>query len=353
MPVLTFAVAEHVADDVEGETHQAFASLGEALTNQDLSFRNIVKTRMFYTAKEDYPKMEAVRDGTYRPIFIDDDFPAATGLTTGGRGGASPRLTFQAVAAVGAKTVANSDRVARFWNGYWPPFSHLVQVDGVSFLAGQGAFDAEGIFTGGSFSEETATTLATFDAALEEVGKGAADIFALGVYLTPPAAAAYDEVMATVTDYIDRVGTQPLIVSTGISDLSQAGMRMELEAIAGPTGSEHRRVSRATATSAFGPLPSATHAIEAGGVIAASATGADVSTTAADMAAAATELGGVDGIPLVTVWCPSARRADDPGSMVREVLPDAIVSIVEMTLPEGIDAVTVELLGNARPSSAT
>jgi enamine deaminase RidA (YjgF/YER057c/UK114 family) len=347
MSGMTFLTVSRTAEDVPGEARASFAAVDEALAAEGLTFRDIVKTRLLYSVREDFPEMNSVRDPLYRSVFTSDDFPAATGVITGGRGSSSPRFELEVIAAPG-KAVTNSDGVVRRFGEVIPPFSHLNEASGIAFMSGQGAFDLDAVFRAGSAGEEAAKALATFDATLPDAGRTPADIVALTVYLTPPAAsgAAYDEVMAVVAAYVGRAGgAAPVITCVGVLDLAFEGMTVEIEAVAGPPGAEHRVAAGPAAPSGLGPLPLGSSAVQAGGVVVATATSATVSAAAAALAASVQEVGGLTGAPLVTVW---HTHEQDGVAAVQAALPGAVVSLVPMAAGPGVAAVTLELFGNAR-----
>ena len=63
-------------------------------------------------------------------------------------------------------------------------YSQAIRVGDLLFLAGQGPFDVDGRFVGGSIGEQTRRTLANLDAVARAAGGSLAQAVRVGVYLS-------------------------------------------------------------------------------------------------------------------------------------------------------------------------
>ena len=64
------------------------------------------------------------------------------------------------------------------------PYSQAIRVGDLLFLAGQGPFDVDGRFVGGSIGDQTRQTLANLDAVARAAGASLAQAVRVGVYLS-------------------------------------------------------------------------------------------------------------------------------------------------------------------------
>ena len=346
MSEIVFVKVAQEGPDVAAEARASFAAADKALAKHGLSLKNVFKTRLHYTTRQVWADLYHVREPLYAATFLDGGFPASTGLITGGRGGASPVLEIELTAAAG-KSVLDDENVAHVFGGRTTSFSHLGEANGIAFLTGQSAFDAKGNITVSSFAEEAEQTLVSIEAVLKKSGRSIADIVSLGVFLGPPAAAAYAEVRAAIDRFIQRGGGQPpAIACVGIEGLVWEGMSIEIDTVAGPAGAPHRASQAAVAPSALGPLPRSAPAIQAGSIVTATATGDDLGSALALIRKSLDGVDGVRGSHLVTVWA-TRPWPQNIETAVHKVLPGATVSVGHMVNPAGTPAVTIELVGNS------
>ena len=348
MTGLVFVRASQPGRDVATEARSSFETIRTSLEGQGLSLSDILKTRLHYASREVWADLNAVREPLYRATFLDRGFPASTGLITGGRAG-GPRLEIEVVAARGKSTM-NVDNVARIFGGRTTSFSHLGEAHGVAFLTGQSAFDDAGGFEVSSFGDEARKTLASLDEVLRASGRTAADIISLGTFLAPRAASvsAYDEIMGEVSSYLSQPYRPTVVVSVGVQDLVWEEMSIEIEATAGPAGAPRRAASGVPAASSLGRLPPHVSAVSAGGVVAAATTATDLLTALRTLASTVADVGGVSGSPLITVWY-GGSLPEGAEKLIRQRVPNAVVSLAPMVIPSGAAAVTLELVGNSAP----
>lgn len=332
------------------EAEQVFAEIDRTLQARGLGFCDLVKTRLFYTLRADYPQMNQVRDPLFRTRFSAGDFPAATGLVTGGRG-ARPHFEIEVIAHAG-KRAFNADGVIKEWSGVRPPFTHGNVAGGILFISGQGAFNDNGTLTTTDPVAQAADTLPVLTKILEGAGSKPEDVLSLTAYLTPPAMAGVGTIRNELVRYLDKSkgGAPPILTVIPVSELAFPGMEVEIEFCArapqaGSSSSQSRtQVSGPAQATRCGGLLLARSEAQGGGSLASC-----FDQAVAEMQSA---LSGVDAavadIEMLTVWfSPQAARSE-----LEAVAPRAIAAGAGLTLapmPDcGKPAVIVEAFGNAR-----
>ncbi len=106
------------------------------------------------------------------------------------------------------------------------PFSPIRIVDGIAYLSGEVAFEADGTFAAG-VTQQTDTMLGRVKARLEENGLSLQDVFSCTVYLTDKA------YFSEFNQAYARWFTAPLPVRTTVeSGMMAEGAKMEITVIA-------------------------------------------------------------------------------------------------------------------------
>jgi enamine deaminase RidA (YjgF/YER057c/UK114 family) len=245
------------APTTTAEAELVFAALERTLRDAGLAFRDVVKTRLFYAFRSDYPEMNQVRGPLFRSRFADGGFPAATGVITGGRDGARPQFELEVIAHANRRAF-NAPGVIQEWNGVRPPFSHAVIAGDVLFVSGQGAFDDKGELAAPDPIGQTIATLPVLTKILEAAGCDRGDILSLTAYLTPPAQVHVDQVAAEIETYLrdNGRGEPPIVTIISVNELAFPGMEVEIELCA-RAPQDDRSASTRTATA--GPAKATRH----------------------------------------------------------------------------------------------
>ena len=353
-PTFAFLREHVVADDVAGESRGALAAVTQRLAQRGLSLADVAKMRMLYTEPSDYVEMNTVRDPLFRETFRDDDFPCATGVITGGRGGASPRVEFEVVAC-DRRVAANSSQVIRQFGDMVPPFVHLNDAGGVALVSGQGGFDLQGRLVGATPAEQARAAFATMAPILAEGGRTLADVAAVTAYVVPAACRGADgaAIFAELRRFVDGLGDPaPLVTCLGVRDLAFAGMLVEVDVVAGPPGAA-RAAHPGSGVTALGAVTRASARTTCGPLVLASVTGRDAEDGAAAIAVAVAELAvaleGVELAPgaLLTAWHDAGVERDALEAAVAARWPAAQRTVAPMQVHDGRRAVTLELMGQA------
>lgn len=342
-----------VADDVAGEARTVFAAIERRLTERGLSLADVGKTRILYTERPDYLEMNMVRDPLFRRTFRNDDFPCATGVVTGGNGGASPRLSIEVIACT-RRRAGSSPEVIRQFGDVVPPFVHRNEVDGVVLVSGQGGFDLEGTLVGETPAEQARAAFATMAPILAGAGRDLSDVAAVTAYLVPSVCRGPDgeAVLAEMHAFLERCGgPAPVVTCIGVRDLAFEGMVVEVDVVAGPAGS--RRIAQpASGATAIGPVPRASAVTSCGPLVLGSVTAEGGEDGSAIDAAVAELTGALDSIAVVppmllTAWHGAGVDGTALATAVTGRWPEAEVTIAPMRVHDGRQAVTVELMGQA------
>jgi enamine deaminase RidA (YjgF/YER057c/UK114 family) len=354
MADFTFLKVAESGDDVVAEARATFAAASDALEAAGLTLRDLVKVRLLYTDRSDFPQMNSVRDPLYRSIFVDDDFPSATGVCTGGTHSAAlPRFEMEVIAAPG-KEVGYAEEVVRRFGEVNSPYAHVNVAAGAAFLSGQTAFDTDGVFRASGPVEEAEKALATFGYSLAQVGRRVEDIVAVTTYLKL-SAMTDDEiggVLARVGEFVSGLATPaPVVTCVGVDDLAFEGMTIEIEAIAGmPGASTGARASGVLpARWSGGLLAGGSTAVCSGGLVVGSATAESAEEAGRALGQSVAEVGGTMPGALLTAWYSPQSVRETVARQAAEALPDAVCSLVPMASAgdDGAPWVTLELFGNA------
>jgi enamine deaminase RidA (YjgF/YER057c/UK114 family) len=355
MTGFTFLKVAETGEDVVAETTASFAAVSEALDAAGLSMRDLVKIRLLYTERSDFPQMNSVRNPLFRSIFTDDDFPSATGVCTGGsgEGGSSPRFELEVIAAP-QKQVRYADEVVRRFGDVTPPYAHVNVANGAAFLSGQGAFDTDGVFRASGPVEEATKALATFQHSLARADRSIEDVIAVTTYLklsvmTP---LEVDAVLAKVRDFVATLGSPvPTVTCVGVDDLAFEGMTVEIEVIAGAPGGDRVTSTLVPARWAGGSLAGGSTALRSGGLVVGSASAGSAREAADVLARAVSEVGGISPGALLTAWYTPDLERVVVDTEAAAALGGTIPSLVPMPPGPGSDpgsCVTLELFGNAQ-----
>jgi enamine deaminase RidA (YjgF/YER057c/UK114 family) len=204
----------------------------DAIDGATSSFSNIVRLRLFYTRRSDFAPLHAVRQPYFAQRLPDMDYPATTGLITGGRAGAPPVLEAQAMLGSGKTTIYTPDVWRSIRGGSEPlPVSHGCGYDGMLFVSGQVAYDRDAQVAGETLEAQIDRAWANFAAIVAQAGSSLADLAAVTVYVV---AAVSDQNAAGMDHFAARLrGTgavRPPVVSwVGVEELFQPGLLVEIE----------------------------------------------------------------------------------------------------------------------------
>jgi 2-iminobutanoate/2-iminopropanoate deaminase len=330
---------------VTEETTATFAAVEQHLRSRGLGLADVLRTRLLYTARADYPEMGQVREPLFRDVFSDGGYPAAAGFATGGRGGASPRFELEIVAAR-PKTVRNSPQVIRAFAGVEPPFSHATAADGVIFVSGQTAFELDGSFPDRTPGEQARKVLGTLAPIVAEFGATVGDVIALTVFVDAGVDdAAFADIQQAIVAFTDSAGAHPPVVTcVDVTELVFPGAQVGMEAVAVMPGTDVLRSSGrcrlAAVDSFFAASASSPAGASAGSAFDAAARelGLAIQETGIEPAAGA----------LVTVWYTGDARAAAQASARRVLasqLPDAQLTLVPLQPRTGAPAVIFEIYG--------
>lgn len=356
--------ADIAPGDVRAEAIGCFAMVEERLRALGLEFTDIVKTRLLYTEREDFPEMNSVRDPLYRGRFAPGGFPSATGLVTGGRDGAVPRFEMEVIARRG-RTPLMADGVVRRWGDVSPPFTHANVAGDAVFLSGQGPWNEAGELLGTTTAEQVTATLGTVVPILAAAGRTMADVVSMTAYLTPAGMRSADPATGALLEFLEAHGLDaapPILTVLPVDDLAFPGMEVEIEVIAGPPGRRGVRMGSAAPTrSPVGLLPAVASAAAVGDLLLAGAGEVSASGDAQEAAECARDaLARVEDalvdighrpseLGLVSVWfSPRQARAEvlEAVSGITAGWGAPIVSAVPMPAGAGAPvAVAVEAFG--------
>ena len=334
------------------ESEEVFAELERTLRKGGLEFHDIVKTRLFYTVRSDYPEMNQVRDPLFRSRFSTGNFPAATGVITGGRGGARPHFELEVIAHP-AKRALNAPGVIQEWKGVRPPFSHANIAGGVLFVSGQGAFNDKGALTATDPLAQAIATLPVLTKILEAADCECDDILCLTVYLTPPATLQRDAVVAAISAYLGQIkhGEPPIFTVIAVNELAFPGMEVEIELCARAPQAGVVSRGKSTKSIATGPAQATRH--ESFLFARSEVRRDDKSAVCFDQSFSAlcTALGGVDAGPanmrMMTVWFSPAADRNQLEHLAEQVIgPDVALTLAPMPDSE-IYTVIIEAFGKA------
>lgn len=318
------------------EAERVFAALERTLQKNQLEFRDVVKTRLFYALRSDYPEMNQVRGPLFRSRFSDGGFPAATGTITGGRGGVRPHFELEVIAHPD-KRAFNATGVIQEWNGVRPPFSHANIAGGVLFVSGQGAFNDKGELATADPIGQTVATLPVLSKILDVAGCERDDILTLTAYLTPPAIAHREAVVAEIEAYLRprSQGALPIFTVIAVKELAFPGMEVEIELCARTPQANGSSRGASTKTVATGPAQATCHE---GILFARSEVGRNKDLKACfdlSLSALRTALAGLDtGMPdikMITVWFSPARDRAQIERLAKQAFsPDVGLTLAPM-----------------------
>lgn len=313
------------------EAGQVFAALERELRRSGLEFHDILRTRLLYATRADYPEMNEVRDPLFRARFPKGDFPAASGVVTGGLGGVRPNFDLEVIAHPG-KRALNAIGVIQEWSGVRPPFTHANIAGGVLFASGQGPYDDSGGLAAADPIGQTVVALGALDKVLQAAGRSCSDILCLTAYLSPRAILDKDPIVAEIEAFIRKADDDvpPIINVIGVAQLFKPGMEIAMELCA--------RASPANPATFISADSAQATRHERFLIARSEATGKDKPTASFDIAFANLRdaLDGVDAKPhdigLLTVWFSSTHDQRELEILARQAVgSDAALTLVPMS----------------------
>jgi 2-iminobutanoate/2-iminopropanoate deaminase len=316
------------------EAQAIFDEIEASLAGRGLGIEDLVKLRFLYTSRSDFPEMNAARDPLFRSRFKTLNFPASTGVVTGGRGGVRPRLEMEVIASSGRQAFC-VEGIVQEWAGVRPPFSHGTTAQEILFVSGQGPYDADGGLLTDDAVGQIEHTLDVLERVLAGGGAAPSDILGTVIYLKPAAMAERDQIRSMVMEFAQagQASAKPLIV-VPVEDLAFPGLHIEIDLFA--------RNPRAASSSAkyVGAATASALSARQGDFVFATATGEDVASALLSLAEAKAGVEAADAKGITTIWIGSAAQADiDPGTAV-----DGI--IVQPQAAGGDDPVIIEFVGS-------
>jgi len=342
-----------VAGGIQEEAERLFAALEADLEGRGLTFHDVVALRYFYTERSDYLEMNDVRAGFFRPRFRDHAYPVSTGVVTGGRGGATPRLELEVLAAPG-KQVTNSDRVYRTFRGATEPpaFVHAGRIAGLLLLSGQVGFDLDLKLVDPGPTGQAVRALENLEHVIQDCGRGPGDVLGYTVYLTRPEDRA--EVEAVVDAFAKRRyadDRRPVITYVYVGELFMPGVLVEVDAIAAdgepvtvvPSGAPDAAGARAARAGRWARADGVARGEEPDRLVA----------QAADaLAANLAEVGaGLDDVVRVTAWFSPAGAREAVESALAARFGDAARMAVPSPTGDGGATLQLEALADLERSA--
>jgi len=86
------------AEDIDGQSEQAFATIGELLKAAQVDWSAVVSLRTYVVGRENLPAYRAARERVYADIFPDGNYPANTLLVVAGLGREEALVEVEALA---------------------------------------------------------------------------------------------------------------------------------------------------------------------------------------------------------------------------------------------------------------
>lgn len=341
--------------DTSAEAAAVFAAADQLLVAEGMSLRDVVHTRFFYSAPEDFPPMAAVRARVYAQTYTENDFPSSSGLVAGPHDDGRQNLEIEFIAGRGKQTF-HADTDTTTGPVVASPYRHAASAEGLLYVSG---------FLG-SRGDDTATQFAHSARNLRNAFAGAhtpmSAILALSVYVS----ASTD--IAVVTRELDTLirtelgGTVPVVSVISVYELSFEGFLVAIEAVASACGTVVSAPARSTARGELDEnLPLRASAAEAGGwVLAAGFSRTDDETVpfgelfraaVGEGAGAIAELAPTARVERATVWFAPASARDEVVALARAQYGDSDVNCFPLRLPAA-DTRAVRLQLTARAVEA-
>lgn|GEM_PF-5689933 len=245
--------------DARAEAEQVFAALGATLAAAGGDWDDVVWMRIFYRDRADFAPMNSVRKPLFERVIAEYRYPATTGLVSGG-GPDGSALELEVMLGPG-KALRDSPRVWKQIGGGHgrPPAAHAVEWDGILWVSGQIAYDAETNLVGERASEQVAQAVANLRAIVEDAEFAPAGFLALTVFLVESALGERERVLDALLAELgdDLGGARPVISVVSVEELFMPGLLVEIEALAvrpgeGPVESEAAEPGAPTAAARCG-----------------------------------------------------------------------------------------------------
>jgi len=330
------------------ESALVFASVERDLQSAGLEFHDILRTRLLYTSRDDYPEMNVVRDPLFRARFPKGDFPAASGFVTGGQGGVRPNFDLEVIAHP-SKRAFNANGVIQEWSGVRPPFTHANIAGDVLFAAGQGPYNEAGGLAADDPIGQAVITLGVLDKVLKAGGCSRSDILCLTAYISPRAALEKRAILVEIDAFIGNSGhgAASIINVIVVHQLFKPGMEvaMELAARTSPTNPLTCRPSKAARATRYKTYLAASSEIEGPEGLPAlfNSALADLRTSLNGVGAKLQDIG------LLTLWFSSGHDRRELEGLARQAVgPKAALTLAPMASP----GIFLEALGSLPESDS-
>jgi enamine deaminase RidA (YjgF/YER057c/UK114 family) len=349
-PRFTFAAVAPDAGlaNTAAEARYAYDTAGHAVAADGLSFRDILKTRFFFARRSDFAEMDSVRDPLFRTEFDAGDFPASTGMVTGGHADTRPFFELEVIAH-SDKRVLFAPGVIRQWSGFTPPFSHATVAGGVVFASGQSPYTETGELAATDPIGQAAVVLGAMGKVMSAAGCGNGALLYLTVFVSPAVLPVLGQLREQIDSFVAQTGSQhgPMVSIVPVAQLFRPDMDLAMDFYARAPG------GTSTPSVTVGSAQAVRHEsflIATANMRGSGSTASCFQTAAADLTGALSEIGAtVADLGLVTVWYSRDLDRAELDSHVRHVFGAAMpVTFAPTAEPQTV--LLIEALGNA-PSS--